>query len=351
MMRDLRTEQRLQRKGYAFQFIKGYDLARINLTAEAQNPARLARRKDADQITKMALDMLDGQDFPAIVVFHNDDQYDSLVTGYHRLCAADEATIKQLDAYVVMEHSMLRRILLPRSINNIEGRSPTLAENLAQCAEVLRLKPDEITQAELAQEFSLKPAVISDYLKLIEQEERAMRLGVDDVWAKIPQATLRRALGRIGNDHVFAMAASTVEKMRLVGKPAEELIDAARRARTEAAATRVLQDALRNHIDVQERAKAKFSKRQKPMTGSKWFAALTRLWRVLPVWDLQKLHLDAIDPTAITLNLLKLKEVRAQIDDVIADQEKRLKQNEREMAWRRRPPGGDESSADISPET
>lgn len=343
-MRDLKTEQYLKRGSYSFQFVEGYDLTRINLQAEAQNPARLARNKDEDRIIKMAVSMLDGVDFPAIVVFQNDGPRDDLVTGYHRGCAYDDAGIKTCDAYVVVEHDPYRRALLPRAINSIEGRSSTAAEDLAQVAELLRLFPDA-SQHDLAIAFSLKQPAISDYLKLIEQEARAKALGCGEIWGRITQIGLRKQLGRITNDNVFVMAIETIDQLRLVGKPAEDLIHAAQKAKTEAAAGKVLQDALRAHIEAQERAQAKYGKRAKKGVGDRWFAALRRLWRTVPVWDLKKLHLDAFEPSAIGMNLLQLKEVRQQIDDVIADQERRLQQYEQEQAWRK---AGAPTSVDIS---
>lgn len=335
-MRDLKTEQYLNGGGYSYRFVEGYDLTRINLKAEASNPARLVRNKDEDRITRMGCAMLDGVNFPAIVVFAGgeDSPRDDLVTGYHRGCAYAEAGIKTCDAYVVVEHDPYRRALLPRAINSIEGRASSQPEDLAQVAELLRLFPDA-TQHDLSVAFSgLKQPLISDYLKLIEQETRARNLGIGDVWARIPQIGLRKALGRIGNDHVFVMACEAVDQMHLVGQPAESLIDAARKAKTESAASKILSDALRRHIEEQERAKAKWGKRAKPTIGGRWFSALTRLWKVVSVWDVKKLHLDAFDASTITLNLLKLKEVATQIADVIADQERRLKQHEQEQVWR-----------------
>lgn len=348
-MRDQRTENYLQRGGYSFRFVAGYDLSRINLSAEAQNPARLGRRKDDDRIIKMAVAMLDNVDFPAIVVFANEDApHDSLVTGLHRCHAAADAGFKSLDAYIVVEHDVYRRALLPRSINSIEGKSSTQGEDLAQIAELLRLFP-EASQTDLAAAFGLKATLISDYLKLIEQEERARVLGVGEAWARISQQGLRMRLGRIINDNVFVMAVQVVDQMRLQGAAASDLIDAARKARTEEAASKVLQDALRNYIEQQERAKAKYGKRPKQGVGQRWFSALTRLWRIIPVWDIKKLHLDSFDPSAITMNLLKLKEVRTQVDEVIADQERRLEQVNKETAWRKSRSIGEDGSARISP--
>jgi hypothetical protein len=154
-------------------------------------------------------------------------------------------------------------------------------------------------------------------------------------------------LGRIINDNVFVMAVEAVEQMRLTGKPAEDLIEAARRARTEQAAGKVLQDALRQYIEQQERAKAKYGKRQKQTICGRWFGALSRLWRIIPVWDVRKLHLDALDPSSLAMNILKLKEVRGQIDDVLADQERRLEQMEKETTWRQTPVGA-QTSGGIS---
>jgi len=339
-MRDAKTENYLERGGYAWRFVENYQLSRINLAAEAANPARLGRRREDDRIIKMATAMTDGVPFPAIVVFANEDApHDSLVTGLHRVTAADLASIEVLDAYVVVEHDVYRRALLPRSINVIEGKASTLAEDLAQIAELIRLFPNA-SQADLAAAFGVKQPLISDHLKLIEQEERANRLGVGDVWARITQQGIRMRLGRINNDVVFAMAANAVEQMRLTGRAADDLIDNVRKARTEQSATKIVQDALASYVEAQERAKAKYGKRPKQNACQRWFYALGRLWRVMPVWDVRKLHLDALDASAVSMNILKLKEVRAQIDDVLADQERRLEQTNREAAWRKLPPPG-----------
>jgi len=343
-MRDQRTENYLDRGAYVYRFVAGYDLTRISLNAEAQNPARLGRRREDERIVKMAMAMADKVDFPAIVVFANEaEPFDSLVTGFHRCSAADLADIRSFDAYVVVEHDPYRRALLMRSINSIEGKASTQQEDLAHIAELLRMFPDA-TQNDMALAFNIKTPVISDYLKLIEHEARAHRLGVGEPWARIPQQGLRMKLGRITNDNIFVMAVEAVEQMQLTGKAADDLIEGVRRSKTEQAAAKMLQDALRQFIEQQERAKAKYGRRSKQTTCGKWFGALTRLWRIIPVWDVRKLHLDALDPAAVTMNILKLKEVRAQIDDVLADQERRLEQVEKEMAWRKMPAGGETSA-------
>lgn len=347
-MRDEKTEDYLTDGGYAWRFVKDYDLARINLIAEAANPARLGRRKDDERIERMALKLIEGKSFPAIVVFANEgEDYDSLVTGFHRGHAARTAELSMFDAYVIVCGDPYRRALLPRSINSIEGTASTQSQDLAQIAELLRLFPDA-KHTDLAQAFSLKEPAISDYLKLIELEERAERLGVGEAWGRITAQGIRIKLGRIGNDNVFAMAVHTIEQTKMVGKPAEQLIDAVRKARTEKAAIDVLQDALRTFVQQQEQAKAKFGKRGKQPVCGRWFGVLRRLWRFMPVWDVRKLHLDAMEATSVTMNILMLKEVRNQVDDVLADQERRLEQIEKESAWRSQIRTGVPQTAGIS---
>lgn len=286
-MRDPKTEKYLSDGGYHWVFQEKLPLEQIDLAEARTNPARLHHRLDEDRVTTYGVAMLDGADFPGIVVF-DDNPKKHLVTGLHRIGGAREAAIPVLDAYLVAEPDDYRRYLLTLSINSIEGRAPSMRESLNLAFEALRKFP-EAKVDDVAKAFYLKPETLRLYQNQIRAEERAVRLGIGESFCLLP-AVLKLELDRIQSDVSFARAANALVATKGKGEAARTLAKDVKAARTEEAAQGIVEQYLADFESEQERNRARFGKT--PTAIPTRF--ISRVKGIIREQDLSKLALAGI---------------------------------------------------------
>jgi hypothetical protein len=286
-MQDPKTEQYLSAGRYAFVFAKDVPIRDIDMGEAKANPARLQRRIDDDRVNAYGIAMLDGADFPAIVLF-DDEPKKHLVTGLHRLTAAQDAHKTVFDAYLVRETDEYRRQLLMRSINTIEGKAPDVQEQLNHACEILRQFPGSLVK-DIAAAFNMKPDAIVQYQHKVAAEHRAIRLMVGDEFSGLPSFT-KIEIGRVASDVTFPILVRAIAGTKARGNVATDLIKSVRGVRSEEAANKIIERHVREFREEQERARARYGKT--PTAASTRF--LGRVKVLTKETNLSKLALNGI---------------------------------------------------------
>jgi hypothetical protein len=329
-MRDQKTENYLNDGQYAHEFRAKVPIKSIDLVGARINPARAHRRIDPDRVTAYGIAMLDGTEFPAIVVFDHGGPLLDLVTGLHRLEAAIDAKLTDFDAYVVVEPVEYRRDLLRRAINSIEGSAPTQQEQLKHAAEMLRLHPSLTSIKDVAAAFKLSDFTLATFLRVTEADERALQLGVFDQFCSLTQ-TIKLELYGIQNDHNFVGAIGVIANYNLRGGEADAFAKEVKRARSEAAGHTVIEKKQRDCQQRDQRAKAKHSK-TKRARSTKFISAAKTLARMGP---LPALGLDGIEPGDLYEGIEAVEQAIDLMTRSLKWMQHRLEENDRKNAWER----------------
>jgi len=296
-MEDLKTANFLDSKGYAYKFVKAVSLKLIDMDEARANPARLTKKLDDDRVLQYSLAMLDGVDFPAIVVIDTQgaNQLYGLITGRHRYEAAMDAGLKTLDAYVVREADAYRCELLLRTINNIEGRAPSVDEKLAHLFELHR--KHGVSIRELAKEFGMKQGTVNDYMRADNTRRRAERLYVSERLSRFPK-TVCVDLDKVKNDNTFAAALEVLHKFwpLLKGSQAKALVLEVAACTTEEKAKKLLADRVSELRGIEEELKAKSSRAPRGAATS-FMGRIRSLVKRHP--RVEELHLDGLPAASL----------------------------------------------------
>lgn len=234
-MKEPKVENYLKRGQYKHSF-QVVPLADIDMVASKENPARLTTAIDMNRVNKYGCEMLDGVDFPAIVLLNlpPDSPFKWIIaTGVHRTCAALEAELKQLDAYCVVEGDEYRREVLFKQLNTLEGTGVPIDEQIRLVIDI-HIKRG-IALKQLASEWDLK----EEALKFALADHRARHRGDEHGWdfkkLKIPQRTYL-ALNRLHSNVTYEAAAKCAVFHKLTPSTVDEMVREVVRAKSEAEA-------------------------------------------------------------------------------------------------------------------
>jgi ParB-like chromosome segregation protein Spo0J len=213
-------------KEWAWEYHDKIELAEIDLKTSEDNPARLLSRLDEDRVLSYAVAMLDGVEFPAIVLLRVSERgYKYLIaTGVHRIKAALEAKLTEFDAYIVNEAAAYRSEALIRQANTIEGHGVSIRDRIAQVL-LLHERYPAHSLARLAKEWDLNPKAVPRAWTTQTASRRARRLDFNFERLKLPQNIIL-GLNRLHSDKVFTHAAELIINYGLQSVEAEQLLRA-----------------------------------------------------------------------------------------------------------------------------
>lgn len=235
MSRDPRVENWLGTMEVEWRYEESVPCASINKTASAMNPGRLGVRLDPSFVDLYAQSMMAGAQFPAIILAQTQSQGLIVVTGLHRLSAADKIERKTFDAYILSVHDVALLDTLIRSANSIEGYGVGPEERLEQAKFLVRKY--DLSKADVARRFGLAESTLNHALTLDQTRENLARVGVDV--ARLKQIHLYR-LAPLHNLNIAKAAAQIATDYNLTEDELEEVIFPARKATTEADALLLL---------------------------------------------------------------------------------------------------------------
>lgn len=321
------TEQFLDRGGWHWEYREAVALATIDLAASLDNPARLDKRLDEDRVVNYAIAMLDGIEFPAIVLLRLDTPQGAseyqIATGCHRARAAEQAAKVSFDAYVVSEPDTYRREVLIRQLNTIEGHGLSIRDQILQLLQIHEKYPSH-SLAQLAREWNLKPSTVQSVHLEQQAIRRAARFGFEfsSRTHRLAQKTIVRLHG-IHNDAVFAKAA---EFAFLSGVGNSELEDMAReikKTRDEQSGLAVVEKYAAAIASRRLQTQARTA-RISPNPGNKLIANCRRVAAVLD-GGIEPLHLAALSRPDLARSLLEdlianFKRVIGELDRIARSQ-------------------------------
>src|SRR5208283_680646 len=220
-MRDLRYEQFLNKSGVPWNYEEIVPLSRVDEVESFKNQARL-QAIDHDVVTKYAIEMLDGVQFPALCAHHAKDKRLIIISGNHRYKAFLEADIPAADFYIVdayQEHILLR---LTFESNLLESPIPPSTEvRYHQGITLYRLGIYSIEDT--AKALRLDRTTLDTKINAQLMSERLTILGFKYA-GKFTQTTLV-LLSRIKQDKALLQTASLAREARLSKEELVEVTD------------------------------------------------------------------------------------------------------------------------------
>lgn len=223
MSRDQRVESLLKRGNYRNAYQDKVLFSDIDFKASEENPARINRKINDDDVVKYGFAMMEGAVFPGIVLLKQDRAKHLVATGMHRCKAAIEVKRDWFDAYIVTEPDQFRCDLLIRLLNGIEGRGDTVKDQLRHVIS-LHEKYSKHSLNELALAFNLSKGAVMNAWQAHKGIQRASRLGFDfEGSQKQPQMSII-ALDQIVSDLVYVKAAEFIVHYEIPGREVEDLV-------------------------------------------------------------------------------------------------------------------------------
>jgi hypothetical protein len=242
-MKDLKVENYLKRGQFKYTYQQFVSFADIDIKASKENPARMTRAIDDLRVTKYACEMIDGVEFPAIVLLNlsGGSQYKWIIaTGVHRTCGAIEALLKGFEGYCVTEPDQYRREVLFKQLNTLEGVGVPIAEQY-QIVIDLHLKNPSVSLRQLAKEWDLKLNAVQNALNDHRARQRGLRLNWDFKQMRTPQKTYM-TLNRITSDVTYNAATECAINNKLAPSAVEDMVSEVLKTKSESDAAIKIQD-------------------------------------------------------------------------------------------------------------
>jgi AcrR family transcriptional regulator len=231
MAREEKVERWLRDKGLTFEYVPSLDLKLIDRRLSEQNQARPEQPILTERAEAYAIAMLDGAEFPALVVYRAINGGYVVITGNHRIAAAHMAERLTFDAYVVQTTDELTIELLTRTANVLEGDRGSPEEHLHHAIYFVEMRG--MTVKDAANECGVSATTLQSRLRRRDTDRRLGKIPGVDPSAIAPNTRVR--LGAISNDAVLGDAAQAVVRYRLGGENLATLVREVNEARTEAA--------------------------------------------------------------------------------------------------------------------
>lgn len=200
------VEEWLVARGVPWEFDAAVPIAGIDIAAGLENQARL-QPLDEEVVERYAADMIDGAEFPAVLLRRMDgESRPSPVGGNHRLAGAGRAGRSTHPAYLIGPIDDLTAHLLALEDNRRHGLPLSDEERLYHAVELMNTA--RYSQDEAAKVAGVAVSKLRLQLQANRASRRAMKLRVNG-WNEI-SVTSRARLSAIDDDRVFAKATRAV---------------------------------------------------------------------------------------------------------------------------------------------
>jgi ParB-like chromosome segregation protein Spo0J len=230
-VRDPKAENWLKTEGVKYRYEPALPLDRFDLKRSRDNQARPTDWKLPEDIERYALAMIDGDEFPCVVVSEGPEGF-VLIDGNQRWCAAYELDRPAIDAFVVEETDRLVLLRLTMTANGIlNGVGLTAAEVLKQ-AVAFKMQHPTVPMKDIAKSFRMKVERIE---LAVRQNEVTSRLGQVGVSVVGLSSTVLRMLHGLEADPVLQEVARLTQEAGLAPRQVQELVSEVRRQRSERA--------------------------------------------------------------------------------------------------------------------
>jgi hypothetical protein len=248
---DAIAESKIKAIGIGFRYVKGLEIAKIDIAGSRRNNARLREQWNEDLSVEYGVAMADGDTFPAPVLREvSGGTYKYFVlSGNHRIGAATMLNDKMIDAYIVEGDDEMAFEIITRSANRWMGDRQT-KEEAVEHARALIAKYNR-PQQEVAKLFGLKPNWLSNALRAEDTRDEMEKLGLHS--RELPRATILHLSQLSDNERVFRKAGYLASKFKLPAERVKDIVIAAKGQKSEQGAIDVLkrvEDDLRSETAV-----------------------------------------------------------------------------------------------------
>lgn len=241
-MRHSVLEAWLERGGVKFDYQAAVLLDSVVIEKAAEENIRLGAPLNQEIVMKYGIDLENGADFPAIVLYKiargKNQGHLGLINGRHRLEAFRLAGKKQIDAYVIRTDDELVIETLQRTANMIEGLPLAEEERLEHALRLVQLDYSMIDAARL---MSVKIGQVRDRKAYQEAMGKLRQAGVQVGNLGLSQHAVVK-LRAIPRDKHFVRAVQLAHEARLGSDEMRELITAVRQASDDGAVDVVLDE-------------------------------------------------------------------------------------------------------------
>lgn len=230
-MRDQKAENWLKTEGVRFRYEAELRLELFDLKRSRDNQARPTDWKLPEDIERYGLAMIDGDEFPAVIVYEGPDGF-VLIDGNQRWSAAKEIDRPAIDAFVVEETDRLVLLRLTLTANGIlNGVGLTAAEVLKQAVTFKMLHPT-VPMKDIGKWFRIKVERLELAVRQAQVTARLGQVGVNVVGLS---STVLRMLHALESDPVLQEVARLAQEAGLSPSKVQELVSEVRRQRSERA--------------------------------------------------------------------------------------------------------------------
>jgi hypothetical protein len=297
-VRDTLVEDFLAHEGYDWEYNDAIPLRAIDIAGAADNPSRVYLKFDQSNADGILLAVLNGIAIPPVVVADNKDILLEVLDGVHRTDVAQELSkrdgVETVAGYVVRNASPPRRSKLATRLNINQGRQLSHEARIATAMQWLKDGTCG-SVGEAAANVGLKDREIADRWKLEQMTDRAIRLGVGEIFRERildrdgKDYPVARAFDSIQNDVLYVGAARLAEKFELNIKEGVGLARTVADARSEAQGQAAIAAAEEEFTERDARAAQKTKGRPSRLSrGKKFFRHIKSADNVGPVtrWGL-----------------------------------------------------------------
>ncbi len=321
-MRDPRVEQVLNTTAnLAWEYLPTVPLSKINKTKSHANQARIDKAIDADLVRRYKDDMLRGDEFPAIVLYVDGDEYDTS-DGNHRTEAKREMKQPTIDAYVVVCDDAVARQALTYEWNVLNGKAASDEDRDQHAAFLVK---QGVTQKNVAERLHMPAKRVEEIVHESDGHTRAMNLGVKAPWARVGSRYARVRLHRdLTLDPTFAAAVKFASTYNLTGKQVKEFTEEINGQRTEADQLTLINTRTKQIRAEIERAKKEKSGRKTNHKGQspRWLfeAHLAYIQKAIDAADFKPLIVDVLndeEKKALRDRILSVKARLAEAESLV----------------------------------
>lgn len=294
----------MDREGVEWVYREAVPLTHFDLEASRFNMGRLegvptegkSRGIRESLAESYALAMLDGAHFPAVIAHERGGRY-ILISGNHRLRAAELAEVDAFDTYIALATDIAVIERLTRTANlALEGDRGTEEEGVRQAKFLVDVHHYAIKDAAAAVRLPLDR--VERHLRAIKATDR-LRGDLASRATGLPQTNLL-ALNTIENAPAFEAAVRLASRANLATATVQELAREVRARPDEKSQLRVVEE-MAQRPDIKRRTAATRggTARPRPEYSSEFFATAARLTNLLRLHPSLR-HLGITDPAEIT---------------------------------------------------
>lgn len=171
-MVDPKAEETLNLHGISWRY-ETLPIAKV--APDLANRARLDARVNQDVVLDYALQMIEGEDFPAVVVYDTETPPYRTASGNHRIFAALEAKLTEVDAYIIPRLNSLDRLGIELALNIKNGLRVPTTDRVRIAIEAM--EQENLSPVEVARIVSVRPGAIRDRIRIDRTVDRLVSLG------------------------------------------------------------------------------------------------------------------------------------------------------------------------------